>query len=210
MKLRVVCVVPAVAVVLALFWVLQSMIRVAAAPPALHRPLHLVDFVRVDKERPLVKKKRFKPEKPTPAKQPVKPKIHVQQSLQMEKMPLLQANIDLDVPIDLSAVSVLGDAPVAAPGGREISTNVLPLATIPPVYPRRARMMRKEGYVKLEFTITIFGTVKDVEIVESSPPRLFDTSAKNALLRWKFKPKANGKQAVEQRAVIQIDYRLDS
>jgi protein TonB len=71
-------------------------------------------------------------------------------------------------------------------------------------------MMKKEGYVKLEFTITAFGTVKDVAVVESRPANLFDTSAKNALLKWKFKPKVIASQAVEQRAMIQIDFRLNS
>jgi protein TonB len=91
-----------------------------------------------------------------------------------------------------------------------VSTNVLPLSTIQPIYPKRAKMMKREGYVKLEFTITPFGTVKDVAVVESKPPKLFDNSAKNALLKWKFKPKVVASQAVEQRAMIQIDFRLNT
>lgn len=204
------CLIPATAVVFGLFWTLQGMIRVAATPPDLHHQLHMVDFVRIKKEQTLVKKDRLKPKKPIPKKQPQKPKIDIKKEIQVEKKPLLQAKIDVDLPIDLSAVSALGDAYVSGSGSHDVSTSILPLSTIEPIYPKRAKMMKKEGYVKLEFTITAFGTVKDVKIVESRPAQIFDTSAKNALLKWKFKPKVVENHAVEQRAVIQIDYRLSS
>ncbi|PID41052.1 MAG: hypothetical protein CR984_00055 [Proteobacteria bacterium] len=203
-------IVPASLVVFTLFLILQGMIHVSVSPPAVNRQLHLVDFVRLKKERPVVRKERIKPKKPVPKKQLFKPKIDIKKKANAKKQPLLHADIDLDLPIDLSAVSALGDARVADFGAPEVNTNVLPLSTIQPIYPRRAKMMKKEGYVKLEFTITAFGTVKDVEVVESSPPKLFDASAKSALLKWKFKPKVIADQAVEQRAMIQIDYRLDS
>ena len=204
------CLIPAAAVVFGLFWTLQGMIRVATTPPAMHDQMHMVDFVRIKKEQTLVKKNRLKPKKPVPKKQPKKPKIDIKKEIQPEEKPLLQAKIDIDLPIDLSAVSALGDAYVSGSGRHDVSTSVLPLSTIEPIYPKRAKMMKKEGYVKLEFTITAFGTVKDVEIVDSQPAKIFDTSAKNALLKWKFKPKVVENQAVEQRAVIQIDYRLSS
>lgn len=201
---------PALVVVFGLFWTLSSMIQVASKPPAMEEQLHLVDFVRLKKEPPLVRKERVKPQKPVPKKQPLKPKIDIKKEIQVEKQPLLHAKIDVDLPIDLSAVSALGDAYVSGFGTGEVSTNVLPLSTIQPIYPKRAKMMKKEGYVKLEFTITPFGTVKDVAVVESQPPKLFDNSAKSALLKWKFKPKVVASQAIEQRAKIQIDFRLNS
>lgn len=210
MTRKALCLVPAAIVVFGLFWTLQSMIRVAAAPPVIQDRRHMVDFVRVKKEQHLTKKERLKPKKPVAKKQPLKPRIDIKKEIQVEKKPLLQANIDMDLPIDLSAVSALGDAYVSGSGSQAVSTNILPLSTIQPIYPKRAKMMRKEGYVKLEFTITAMGTVKNIHIVESNPAKIFDTSAKNALLRWKFKPKVVENQAVEQRAVIQIDYRLSS
>ncbi len=207
---RALSIVPAVAVVFGLFWILQGMIHVAVAPPTVREKLHPVDFVRLKKERPLIKKERVKPKKPKPQKEMHKPKIDIKKEVKVEKQPPMHADMDLDLSIDLSAVSALGDAYVSGFGKQEINTNVLPLSTIQPIYPKRAKMMKKEGYVKLEFTITPFGTVKDVEIVASHPARLFDNSAKNALLKWKFKPKVVADQAVEQRAMIQIDYRLNS
>jgi protein TonB len=202
-------IVPAILFVFGLFWILQSMIQVATKPPAMHESLHLVGFVRLKREQPLVKKERLKPKKPLPKKEPPKPKIDIKKEIKIVQQPLMRADIDVDLPIDLSAVSALGDAYVSGFGTQEISTNVLPLSTIQPIYPKRAKIMKKEGFVKLEFTITEFGTVKAVEVVESDPPKLFDASAKSALLKWKFKPKIVANQTVEQRALIQIDYRLN-
>jgi protein TonB len=186
------------------------MIGVASAPNTSQDKLHMVDFVRLKREQTLVKKERVKPKKPEIRKQPQKPKVDVNKEVQVDRQPLFRTDFDLDLPIDLSAVSALGDAYVSGFGSQEISTNVLPLSTVQPIYPKRAKMMKKEGYVKLEFTITTFGTVKDVEVVESQPAELFDASARNALLKWKFKPKVVESETVEQRAVIQIDFRLNT
>ena len=70
-------------------------------------------------------------------------------------------------------------------------------------------MMKKEGFVKLEFTITAFGAVKEVAVVESDPPQLFDDCATRALLKWKFKPRVEQDKAVEQRAMVQMDFKLN-
>ncbi|MCH9813226.1 MAG: energy transducer TonB [Epsilonproteobacteria bacterium] len=202
-------VIPAIGLVFLLFWSLQMMIKVGGTPVLKEKDLHMVDFVRLKKEQQLIKKERVKPKKPKPKKEPPKPKVNIQKNVKVTKKPLIHERIDMDLPLDLSAVSALGDASVLALGGREISTNVIPLARIDPIYPKRAKMMKKEGYVKMEFTITTFGTVKDVKVVESSPEGLFDSSAKRAILKWKFRPKLEEGQAIEQRAMLQIDFKLD-
>ncbi len=202
-------VIPAIGLVFLLFWSLQMMIKVGGKPLVESKDLHMVDFVRLKKEQQLTKKERVKPKKPKPKKEPPKPKVNIQKNVKVTKKPLIHEKIDMDLPLNLSAVSALGDASVSAFGGREISTNVIPLARINPIYPKRAKMMKKEGYVKMEFTITTFGTVKDVEVVESNPEGLFDSSAKRAILKWKFRPKLEEGQAVEQRAMLQIDFKLD-
>ena len=202
-------VIPAIGLVFLLFWSLQMMIKVGGKPLVESKDLHMVDFVRLKKEQQLTKKERVKPKKPKPKKEPPKPKVNIQKNVKVTKKPLIHEKIDMDLPLNLSAVSALGDASVSAFGGREISTNVIPLARINPIYPKRAKMMKKEGYVKMEFTITTFGTVKDVKIVESKPEGLFDSSAKRAILKWKFRPKLEEGQAIEQRAILQIDFKLD-
>lgn len=203
-------IVPALFLVFGIFWTLETMIRVGATPVRLEENLHMVDFIRLKKETPIQKKERVKPKKPKPVKKPMKPKIAIKKKVDMVNQPLLTEPLSIDLPINLSATSALGDALVSGFSDRAISTNVIPLSRINPVYPKRAKVMKKEGYVKLEFTITPFGSVKDVEVVASEPPDLFDTCAANALLKWKFKPKVVNNRPVEQRAIIQIDFKLNN
>ncbi|MCB1755921.1 MAG: energy transducer TonB [Gammaproteobacteria bacterium] len=171
--------------------------------------LRYIDFVRLKKEQTLQRKERVTPKKKEPPKKPPKPKVDIPKPEKPKTVSRTVQRLAVSPALDLSASSILGDAMVAGNGQQAISTNVIPLVRINPVYPRRARTMKKEGYVKLEFTITTEGTVKDVEIVESDPPKLFDSSAERALLKWKFRAKIEDNRPIEQRAMVQINFKLD-
>ena len=45
------------------------------------------------------------------------------------------------------------------------------------------------GSIVIEFTITVEGTVKDIVVVESTHPGVFDEPAINAVRRWRYEPK---------------------
>lgn len=171
--------------------------------------LRVIDFVRLKKEQKLAKKERVKPKKPDPKKKPIKPKVNIPKPKQPKVASRVMEPLNLDIPVNLSATSALGDAMVSGLSDRAISTNVIPLVRIDPVYPRRAKVMKKEGFVALEFTITEFGSVKDIEIVESQPEKIFDSAAKRALTKWKFRPKVENNEAIEQRAMVKINFKLD-
>lgn len=79
---------------------------------------------------------------------------------------------------------------------------------LPPEYPRKAAQAGQEGWVKLEFTITPSGTVKDPKVVASSPRRVFDRSALKAIRKWRFKPKMLNGKAVSRRAIQLIEFSL--
>ena len=67
-----------------------------------------------------------------------------------------------------------------------------------------------EGSVVLEFTIAADGTTKDIVVVESSPPGLFDQAAVEALGKWRYKPKIENGQPVERRGVkTRIVFQLE-
>ena len=69
----------------------------------------------------------------------------------------------------------------------------LPIVKVEPVYPRRAQQRGIEGYVLLEFVVTTSGAVRNPVVVEAKPPGIFDRSAINAALKFKYRPKiANG------------------
>ena len=87
-------------------------------------------------------------------------------------------------------------------------TDVIPLVQIRPAYPRSAKQARIEGYVTMSVTIRPDGTVSDVEVIKAEPRRLFDKSAKSAMLRWKFRPKIVDGQPVSQQAEQTIEFKL--
>lgn len=62
------------------------------------------------------------------------------------------------------------------------------LFRVPPEYPGVALRERREGFVRVTFTITKHGTVSDVAVVESSDP-VFDGAAALSIERWKYMPR---------------------
>ncbi|MEN8718672.1 MAG: energy transducer TonB, partial [Oceanococcaceae bacterium] len=67
---------------------------------------------------------------------------------------------------------------------------------------------RIEGWVKLEFTINPDGTVSDPRVVEAQPRRVFDSEARRAILKWKFKPRVVDGKPVAHRATQTIEFKL--
>ncbi len=64
----------------------------------------------------------------------------------------------------------------------------LQIVKVAPIYPPRAALQGIEGYVIVEYTVTVEGTVEDVTVVESSSP-LFDRAAVEAAAKYRYKPK---------------------
>ena len=189
---------------------LKSSIEVSESKLVNSDNLRVIDFVRLQRDEPLTKKERVKPKKPEPQKQPIKPKIDIPKPDPPAKANRkMMQRLNIDLPINLATDSTLDDALVALAEGRQVNANVIPLARVNPIYPRRAKMAKLEGFVKLEFTITPSGGVIDMEVLESDPPNVFDRSAKRALSKWKFKPKIENNIAVEQRASVQINFQLE-
>jgi protein TonB len=79
---------------------------------------------------------------------------------------------------------------------------------IRPIYPRDAAISGIEGWVKVEFTITEVGTVKNPVVIDAEPARIFNREAIRAILKWKFKPRVIDGIAVERRAVQRLDFSL--
>lgn len=79
----------------------------------------------------------------------------------------------------------------------------------PPLYPPKAAHEKKEGRVKIEFTITKSGTVKDAKIIASYPTGVFDEAALKTINQWRFKEKIGvDGVSVEQRAEHTLLFRL--
>jgi len=67
-----------------------------------------------------------------------------------------------------------------------VSSTKEPKVKFLPQYPAEAAAQRIEGYVTLSFQIADDGGVKDLKVIESQPPAVFDRAARRAVSRWNF------------------------
>jgi protein TonB len=150
---------------------------------------------------------RRKPKKPPPpVEPPPPPRMQISKvDQQVQKMPQMDVP-DLDVPLVGGSGMFIGNFQQVDQGAEG---DVIPVVVIRPMYPREAAIAGTQGWVKVEFTITEVGTVKDPKVVDARPPRVFNREAIRAILKWKFKPRVVDGTAVERRATQVIDFTLD-
>jgi protein TonB len=112
-------------------------------------------------------------------------------------------------PVRYEPVTAGGFVPgkVIADGGRgglpQIGQDrdVIPLVRVPPDYPPG---LNTEGWVKVQYSITATGTVRDPFVVDASPKGVFDAAALKAIARWRYTPKIEGGVAVERVGIQTI------
>jgi len=59
---------------------------------------------------------------------------------------------------------------------------------VPPKFPLSAARQGLQGWVDVQFTVEADGSVDNVHVVRSNPPRAFDRAAIIAVKQWRFKP----------------------
>lgn len=196
-----------IAIALALFWSMQYMISNNQRGFKKTDNQRMTEFIRLKRDSKIHSKERLVPEKPKPQERPVQPRLQTRSAkITKTAVPVMDMP-NLDIPLQNSSFSgsVLTGLQV---GTGKISTNIMPLVRIPPTYPMRAANRRIQGWVKVEFTITREGTVKDAVVVASKPGSIFNSAALKAIKRWKFKPQIIAGEAYEQRAVQTLEFKL--
>ena len=84
-----------------------------------------------------------------------------------------------------------------------------PIVRVNPKYPMDAARQGIEGWVKLVFDISAIGEVINVKIVDSTPKRIFDKAAKQALRKWKYRAKSvEGKPVSQHNFSVQLDFTM--
>jgi protein TonB len=156
-----------------------------------------MDFVRVKREETVERRERKKPQKlerpdaPPPAAAP-------QQSG--------PAEMAIDIPI-VGADLSLGDGPGLGTGS---DSDVVPLVRVNPQYPAKAASRGIEGWVHLRFTVTARGTTDDILVLDSNPTGYFESAARQAVKRYKYKPKVDNGQAVDRPGVeVVLSFELE-
>mgnify|MGYP001054769154 CR=1 FL=1 len=165
-----------------------------------------IRFGPVDIPDDLQRRERRKPKPPPKPKEPPPP----------PKMPrdqpkeVVQNMPDINIP-NIDNPMVGGDGMFIgnfANVDKTAEGDVIPIVRINPIYPRDAQMKGISGWVRLEFTITPDGGVKDPTVLDAEPARIFNREAMRAILKWKFKPRVVDGVAVDRRATQTIDFNI--
>lgn len=194
-----VAIVVAIAVTLGLFWFMQFLI--AGDDDELVKPEDRinVEIVRVKREEETRTREREPPRPPQQQQRPPPPPMDQQAQIR----PTV-GGAGIGIPrIDTGVGGGLGV-------GRLQEGDPMPVAAIPPQYPREALTQGLEGWVRVEFTIEPDGSVSNARVVDAHPRRgVFDREALRAIQRWRFRPKVQDGEPVPSRAGYTIEFKMD-
>lgn len=121
--------------------------------------------------------------------------------------PPLMAKLTPQNSLDSGGFKILN--PIARAGGPIEPTLInnrqaIAMVTIPPEYPQRPLTQNIEGWVLMEFTIGIDGSVENIVVVEAEPKGAFERAAMRAMKRWKYQPKIVDGRPVAQHHMREI------
>lgn len=179
---------------LMLLWIMQDLIKHDGNVPTAADPAPNLTIVRLPEEVEIVPEQDIEPPLP-----PEPPPLHLPR---------------IDGPETGDGPGFEFEPPTADTGKPTIAGglpdgDMLPIVKVSPVYPNRAQTRGLEGYVLLEFTVDETGAVRDPRVVESSSA-IFDRSALNAVLRFKYKPRVINGAAVRVEGVLhRLTYELN-
>jgi protein TonB len=151
-----------------------------------------IDFSRLRKDTEVQTKRDQKVERERPPPTPEMPKMAFSASGIENNVATLTPVVDARGAMTRMSMSAGSDR------------DVIPLVRIAPDYPPRALSRGLEGWVKVQFTITPTGTVKDPKVVDAMPKEMFDDAALKAIARWRYNPRVEGGVAVERVGVQTI------
>jgi serine/threonine-protein kinase len=80
---------------------------------------------------------------------------------------------------------------------------------VAPKYPRSAQRRNVSGWVDVVFTVTLDGTVKDIDIRNAEPGDTFINAATKAVEKWLFEPVVENGETIEKRAGVRMMFALE-
>lgn len=187
--------------IVGMFWVMHALINHGKGLGAKADTLPTIDFVRLNRAFELETKVR------TPPKMPEKPEPAPSTPTQQ-----VQA-ISAPTPTTLNISNMSLENTTSVKAGFGLSTGdgeYLPIVKVAPMYPPGAQARGQEGWVLLEFTVTVSGTVTDAVVIEAQPPNVFNEAAKRAVLKFKYKPRVeNGKPVSVPHVQHLISFKME-
>lgn len=163
------------AVTFSLFYVMQLLIAMQPGAEVAMRDRDQLTWVRVPRPvDPLQIIDNFKPKE-------IDPPPEVPPSTQDPEVDTYAPRVPARVP---------ATPPERVPGLTSFNTDgpLVAMVRVEPTYPVAAAEKGLEGYVLIEFDVTSGGTVTNVRVIESSH-RVFESPARKAAQRFRFKPR---------------------
>ena len=99
--------------------------------------------------------------------------------------------------------------PAPAAGPQEVAEASLSRTrTLDIEYPSSALSKKIEGQVKVGYVVTPKGMVSDLEVLEATPPGVFDKAATNAVARLRYKPVLDAGKPIAVSTKMLVTFRL--
>ena len=125
--------------------------------------------------------------------------------------PLVASPIIASVPTSIAAVAVATKGEVLAAAPAPVAEVFVPPSFLfrhEPAYPERARRAGVEGVVGVRIALAPDGSVRQVELTQSSGSRLLDEAALAAARASTFSPASRNRSPVEAEAVASYRFEL--
>ena len=187
--------------------------------------------------KPVPEPERPPAAQPTPPQLPVlmppsEPRIAARSDLPAEAPPLSKSPTEIVAPSSssivrtpVSEVAPASPSPVSQPPSpvlalpspvdtnwyqaRQVDRVPRAIGTIQPQYPTDARRRGVEGHLKLMVKIDDLGRVLEAEVLEATPPGVFDEAALAAFKNARFLPALRQGTPVRFQAYMRIEFKLE-
>jgi len=179
----------------------------SAPPPSLEDLSGQVKFERK-------KKSEEKQPLPEPVKKPKPKRSPRQPPPPLKGLDTSLSGVDMGIPgFSVNDLDALNGGLMDGAGGMVMTEDTVdqppqPTYQAPMTYPTRARAQGIKGYVDFSLLIGITGEIEKIEILESSPPGVFDYAAMQGIQQWRFEPAMYRGQAVRAWAKQRIRFDL--
>lgn len=212
------------AMAIALFFLMSGLISAESAASRRPNTTLNLDFIRLNlDEMENIRRRVPPPEPPEVRELQVPPRLVAQPRVpDIRSVPLINAtSLDTNA-LDFTIGTGLG----RFTGGLRLGEfdgdgDLYPVLRVSPIYPSWARLRYIEGWVDLEYTVLVDGSVVDPVVIDSSanrtsrtresmriPRGVFNDAALEAIVRWRFKPRVINGQPVPVRVVQRINFDL--
>lgn len=151
-------------------------------------------------------KKQSEREAMAAAKPPTPPPAPLQEPEPAKAAPETPPPVVATTPPKPPPVAARRPTPPPAVGETRDAQPISPLA---PAYPPAAVRARQEGWVEVQFTVAADGSIRNAQVINSQPPRVFDSAAVRAAQAAKFRPKLVNGQPEDSVVRRRIEFKFN-